>query len=189
MLAMVIPTPFIDTSILCRFNGAVETHVFTEITNPPRAFAFEVVFYRHLWPAALRTEKPPMHFHPFQKEYIQVLTGRICVEQRGHGGVSILTPADGEVCVQPWVHHRLYAVADDLSQAAADEGGEPIRFRLWGQETDKVSRLDTIFFENWYGYQDEILAGKSIDLVQVLTVLVYSFLPSFPVISFNLIQN
>lgn len=122
-----------------------------------------------------------MHFHPFQKEYIQVLTGRICVEQRGHGGVSILTPADGEVCIQPWVHHRLYPVADDVAQAAAaDEGAEPIRFRLWGQETDKVvSRLDTIFFENWYGYQDETLAGKSIDLVQVLTVLVYSFLPSF----------
>lgn len=29
------------------------------------------------------------------------------------------------------------------------------RFLLWGEKTGEAYRLDTVFFENWYGYQDE----------------------------------
>ncbi|EED11997.1 conserved hypothetical protein [Talaromyces stipitatus ATCC 10500] len=154
--------------VIVAFNGAIETHIFNESIDPPRAFAFEVIFYPHLWPATLLTKKPPMHFHPFQKEYIQVLAGRLCVEQSGQ--VRTLTPTDGEVCIKPWVNHRLYPSDDDLLRAAEDGRGDPVRFLIAGQETNKVFRLDTIFFENWYGYQDEILTEKQLDLVQVLTM-------------------
>lgn len=166
------PNGFIMFVFTIRFNGAIKTHISNESIDPPRAFAFEVIFYPHLWPATLLTKKPPMHFHPFQEEYIQVLAGRLCIEQSGQ--IRTLTPTDGEVCIKPWVNHRLYPSDDDLLCAAEDGRGDPVRFLIAGQETNKVFRLDTIFFENWYGYQDEILTGKQLDLVQVLTVRCFS---------------
>jgi hypothetical protein len=110
-----------------------------------------------------------MHFHPLQEEYIQVLAGRLCVEQQtNHGGVIVLTPADGELCVKPWVHHRLYPAPEDLVEA---DNKKPVRFLLSGQETPEVFRLDTLFFENWYGYQDEIVVkGEPASLIQIMMV-------------------
>lgn len=45
------------------------------------------------------------------------------------------------------------------------------KFLLSGGETTELFRLDTVFFRNWYGCQDEIVLGAGrMDLIQVLCV-------------------
>lgn len=54
-----------------------------------------------------------------------------------------------------------------------DDGwdGEKTVFLLSGQDTDEMFRLDTVFFENWYAYQDLVVVkGEKIDLLQVMSV-------------------
>ncbi|THC93411.1 hypothetical protein EYZ11_007106 [Aspergillus tanneri] len=143
--------------VVLAFNGAVATRV---IPHAHRAFAFEVTFNPALWPESLKGQKPPKHFHPHQEEYIEVLEGQLYVEddKQEYG----LTPSDGEICIQPWVNHRLYP--------SASYNGT-IKFLLSGEDTPELFRLDTIFFENWYGYQDEtVVLGKGVDLIQVMSM-------------------
>ncbi|KAL1981629.1 hypothetical protein VTN96DRAFT_2401 [Rasamsonia emersonii] len=150
------------TPLFAAFNGAITTRL---IAHPHRAlaFAFEVTFVAHLWPAALAGKKPPLHFHPHQEEYIEVLEGQLCVEVEGHE--HVLSAADGEFCVRPWSSHCLYPPVQFFVG-----GDSTIRFLLAGQETSRLFRLDTIFFENWYGYQDEVVlrGRRSLDLIQVM---------------------
>ncbi len=111
---------------------------------------------------SLSTHKPPLQFHPYQAEYIQVLDGRLCLEIEGQD--RVLGFEKGEVRVKAWAHHRLYP-------PPTAEGGAVTRFLLSGGETEEVYRLDTVFFQNWYGYQDEVvMGGKGMDLIQVLCV-------------------
>ncbi|MCJ1247585.1 hypothetical protein MMC30_004800 [Trapelia coarctata] len=139
------------------FAGAIATRL---IPHPHRAFAFEVTFLHSLWPPALLSQKPPLHFHPYQEEYMEVLEGRLCVEVEGVK--RELGPSDGEICVKPWANHRLYPPRDFAASPT-------VRFLLSGQETREMFRLDTVFFLNWYGYQDEVvLGGKGFDLVQIM---------------------
>lgn len=137
-------------------------------TDPAkRAFAFEVTFFPHLWPKVLGTQKPPLHFHPFQEEYIQVLQGKLCVDDDLHGE-QVLTPADGEFCIKPWANHRLYP---PVGLEAGIESETPIRFLLAAEDTAEMFKLDLVFFENWYAYQDETVAqGKPVNLIQVMSV-------------------
>lgn len=89
-----------------------------------------------------------------------MLEGALCVED-DHREYT-LTANDGEFLIRPWVNHRLYP-------SAAHDGA--IKFLLAGEDTPELFKLDTIFFENWYGYQDEtVVAGKGVDLIQVLSV-------------------
>lgn len=89
-----------------------------------------------------------------------MLEGMLCVEDDTQE--HTLTPTSGEFLVRPWVNHRLYP-------PAGYEGD--IRFLLAGEETPELFQLDTIFFENWYGYQDEtVVVGKGVDLIQVLSM-------------------
>lgn len=129
-----------------------------------RVFAFEVTFqldHPHL--LRLSAEKPPRHFHPFQAEYIQVLHGRLGVEI-GSAGSRELQAADGEVRVPAGTHHRLFP-------PRRIEGDNQMVFLLAGDDTARALKLDTLFFQNWYGYQDEVLlGGKNFDLIQVLSV-------------------
>ncbi|RJE27104.1 hypothetical protein PHISCL_00571 [Aspergillus sclerotialis] len=159
-----------NARVVPAFGGAIETRILTDETPAQhRAFAFEVSFYSHLWPASVGSQKPPLHFHPFQEEYIQVLQGQLCVEDDQHGA-RILTPADGEICIKPWVQHRLYPPIRPGTEGA-DPVTTPIRFILAGQDTAEVFRLDLIFFENWYAYQDETVAkGRGMSLVQVMSM-------------------
>jgi hypothetical protein len=126
------------------------------------AFCFEVLFkLKHPHLVKLGSQKPPLHFHPYQDEYVQVLDGRLCVEV--DGAETILTPDDGEFTFKAWHHHRLYP------PPAHD--AETCRFILSGAETTHAFRLDEVFFSNWYGYQDDVvLNGKEFDLIQVLSV-------------------
>jgi hypothetical protein len=108
-----------------------------------------------------------MHFHPYQAEWIQVLEGRLSVDIEGKE--LILTPEHGEFRIQPWESHRLYPPPND--------GSELTKFILSGAKTAEAYRLDTLFFSNWYGYQDEIvMMGKRPDPIQVISVCV-AFLP------------
>jgi len=91
---------------------------------------------------------------------MEVLDGQLCVEVDGQE--RVLGPDDGEICVRPWAHHRLYPPPNF-------EEARQSKFLLSGQETREVFKLDTVFFQNWYGYQDEVvLEGKSMDLIQVM---------------------
>ncbi|CAD6590140.1 MAG: hypothetical protein ASARMPREDX12_004208 [Alectoria sarmentosa] len=144
------------------FDGAILTRL---IPHPDRAFAFEVTFQlQHPQLISLSTQKPPVHFHPYQEEYMQVLEGRLCVEVEGRE--RVLGPEDGEVVVEPWANHRLYP-----PPTGKGDGGATTRFLLSGGETEESYKLDSVFFQNWYGYQNEVvMVGAKMDLIQVMCV-------------------
>lgn len=128
-----------------------------------RVFTFEVTFrLDHPKLIALGSEKPPMHFHPYQEEFITVLEGSLAVEIEGVE--KILTSAAGEVSIKPWTNHRLYP--------PPQKKGETItRFMLSGADTEQAYKLDELFFENWYGYQDAVFVyGEALSVVQVMSV-------------------
>lgn len=106
---------------------------------------------------------------------MEVLEGRLCVEVDGH--VRVLSREDGQICVKPWANHRLYPPPND---GATPTTTTKIRFLLSGEETREMFRLDTVFFQNWYGYQDQVvLEGKRMDLIQVMCVRrIYARIPS-----------
>jgi hypothetical protein len=112
----------------------------------------------------------------------------LCADGEGEGG--------NQVCVEKWVGHRLYpppqreegrvdrgkgevGVGEGVKEG--EEEGEITKFWLWGEETKEAYRLDTVFFQNWYGYQDEVVSsGGAMDLTQVICVSVsLSLFPSF----------
>ncbi|KAI1651489.1 uncharacterized protein F4817DRAFT_356002 [Daldinia loculata] len=99
---------------------------------------------------ALGSQKPPLHFHPYQEEYVQVLAGRLAAEVNGRE--VILIPSDGEFCLRPWP-------MDSTT-----------KFLLSGQQTLKAFKLDNVFFQSWYAYQDEIvIGGKKPNPIQVIS--------------------
>ncbi|KAF2113911.1 hypothetical protein BDV96DRAFT_577283 [Lophiotrema nucula] len=141
------------------FDGAISSQM---IEHPFREFAAEITFQlQHPQLKKLASEKPPMHFHPHQKEWIQVLEGALGVDVGAES--YILTSTDGEFCVRAWEHHRLYPISNTASNVT--------RFILSGSRTDEKYRLDTLFFSNWYGYQEECYQNeKKYDMVQVLSM-------------------
>jgi hypothetical protein len=59
-------------------------------------------------------------------------------------------------------NHRLYPCVTDQRIT---------RFLLSGSDTAESYKLDEIFFQNWYGYQDQVLLhGEKVDLIQVMSV-------------------
>ncbi|GKZ33528.1 hypothetical protein AbraIFM66950_003430 [Aspergillus brasiliensis] len=165
-----------DTSVQAGFNGAIITQ---ERHIPPFVFAIEVTFYLAKWPPFLQNIKPPKHFHPHQEEYIEVLEGELCVEAGNQE--YTLTPQSGRFCVRPWVNHRLYPPLvparqvqqshheDDDDEASKED--KVIRFLLSGQDTPETFKLDTLFFMNWYAYQEEtVVVGKRVDIIQVMSM-------------------
>ncbi|KAL8695589.1 MAG: hypothetical protein Q9224_003322 [Gallowayella concinna] len=116
----------------------------------------------------LSTKKPPAHFHPHQSEYVQVLQGRMGVEI--NGCERILGPQDGQIEIEPWTIHRLFPPPpSERREGDNGEAEDTARFLLSGSETPELFRLDTVFFQNWYGYQDEVVkSGARMDLIQVM---------------------
>ena len=54
-----------------------------------------------------------------------------------------------------------------------EEGISCVRFLLSAEKTSDPFELNTLMFENWYRYQDEVVAkGGRISLIQVLSVSV-----------------
>ncbi|KAI0160006.1 hypothetical protein GGR52DRAFT_174907 [Hypoxylon sp. FL1284] len=153
--------------VITAFEGGITTRVITHPSHPKCAFAYEVTFLLdHPRVVDVASKKPPLHFHPHQEEYIQVREGRLAVELEGEE--RVLTPQDGEVTVKPWVNHRLYS---PLSKGAEGKDLKVTKFLLSGQNTPELFRLDTVFFENWYAYQDQIVVkGEKVNLLQVMSM-------------------
>lgn len=149
-----------------RFEGAITVSHF-HAPSRKRAFYFDVTFildHPHLLKLA-SAEKPPLHFHPYQEEYIEVTEGRLGVEVEGKE--YILTPTDGEFTIHPWSNHRLYP----LLPAPGSEDLQTTRFLLSGEGTNDAFKLDAVFFQNWYRYQDAIVVGgEKMELLQVMNV-------------------
>ena len=97
-----------------------------------------------------------------------VLEGQLGIEISGHE--RVITPDDGEVVIRKWKHHRLWP---DFGNPDA----ERTIVMLSGQASGEVHQLDTLFFLDWYGYQDECLRlEREMDLVQVICVSGWTFL-------------
>lgn len=151
-------TEIILTAI--RLDGIVSTRV---IHHPDRAFAFEVTLDL-LKGAKFFAQKPPLHFHANQAEYIQAIQGKTGLELEGRE--IVLSPGSPEYYIGSWVNHRSYPISIPLQ-----DGVEKVKFLLSGAKTPEPFQLNTLFFENWYRYQENVLStGKRIDLIQILSV-------------------
>ncbi|KAI1377103.1 hypothetical protein F4677DRAFT_444908 [Hypoxylon crocopeplum] len=159
------PDPYLGR-VITAFEGGISTRVITHPSHPDRVFAYEVTFLlQHPRVVSVASLKPPLHFHPHQEEYVQVLEGRLALEIEGKE--HVLGPEDGEMPVRPWTNHRLYSPVADDTEAEL----KVTRFMLSAESTPELFRLDTVFFENWYAYQDQIVVkGEKIDLVQVMSM-------------------
>ncbi|TVY80670.1 putative oxidoreductase yanE, partial [Lachnellula suecica] len=111
---------------------------------------------------SLFTRKPPVHFH-VQEEYIESLEGKLGLEIEGKE--FVLVPTDGTYTIASFVNHRSYPLPEDRQN-----GGEIVRFRLSGEKTSNPYELSPVFFENWYKYQNEVVAnGAQVSLIQFLS--------------------
>ncbi|TGJ87168.1 hypothetical protein E0Z10_g1587 [Xylaria hypoxylon] len=167
------PDPYLG-KVITAFEGGIVTRVIDHPYDSSRVFAYEVTFHlRHPRVVAVAAQKPPLHFHPYQEEYVEVLEGRLAVEVEGVE--HVLGPSDSEFMLKPWCNHRLYSPVTDVREQAKKHNdgwdGEKTVFLLSGQDTDEMFRLDTVFFENWYAYQDRIVVnGDKINLIQVMSM-------------------
>jgi len=146
-----------------KFDEAYE--VMIHDPPPGRTFSFECkINVRH--PIMVEVErsgqKPPSHFHPHSWEYMKVTSGRLTIEIEGVP--KDYAAEDGEVCVPPGVHHCLYTKSEQPTKC--------VEFWLSARAAEEMpSRLDQVFFENWYGYQEDILLrGVKPDFIQVLSM-------------------
>ncbi|MCJ1263391.1 hypothetical protein MMC22_003261 [Lobaria immixta] len=89
------------------FDGAI---LVGSLPRPPnRQFQFHGFLRSSLGIYAKLTEngqKPPTHFHPYQWEFFRVLKGNLNIDL--NGVPKHLTKVDGELAVQPYVHHTVY---------------------------------------------------------------------------------
>ncbi|KAI0886386.1 uncharacterized protein GGS22DRAFT_128161 [Annulohypoxylon maeteangense] len=140
-------------------GGAVSTRV---IRHPNRSFAFEVTLDLEKGSEHFST-KPPLHFHANQDEFIQATEGKIGLELEGTE--YILLPGQDEYCIESWANHRSYPL-----ELERQEGRTVVKFLLSGAKSPEVYELNTLFFENWYKYQEHVVRkGGKIDLIQALS--------------------
>jgi mannose-6-phosphate isomerase-like protein (cupin superfamily) len=107
--------------------------------------------------------KPPTHFHPYQWEFFRVLKGNLTIDL--NGVPKHVSREDGEVAVPPYTHHVIYGTpGTEMNEV------EFVVSASDAKEEDGVI-LDQAFFENWYGYQEDIFQrGAKVDIIQVLSV-------------------
>ncbi|KAI5804960.1 hypothetical protein EDC01DRAFT_641472 [Geopyxis carbonaria] len=123
-----------------------------------RAWCFKVSFYpQNPRLLALGDKRPPSHFHPYQAEFFEVVAGSITVEIDGKPIKR--TPSSGEFTVHPWVNHRIYPTPN------TDEKEVVLLVSATATEGTGGTEMDSVFFENWYRYQDQALSGgESVDV-------------------------
>lgn len=108
-------------------------------------------------------KKPPTHFHPHQWEFFRVLKGNLTIEMNG---VPVYrTVEDGEMAVPPYTHHVIYGTpGTEMNEVEFVVSATDARI-------DLPVAMDQAFFENWYGYQEDVFQrGQTLDLIQVLAV-------------------
>lgn len=118
---------------------------------PNRQFYFHGFLRPRLGIYAKLTEngqKPPTHFHPYQWEFFRVLRGNLTIDLNG---IPIhLTKENGELAVRPYVHHTVYGTPGTETNEV-----EFVVSASDARDADGVV-LDQAFFENWYGYQEDV---------------------------------
>ncbi|KGO43992.1 Cupin 2, conserved barrel [Penicillium expansum] len=141
---------------LTKFDGAISVRNLPRPTD--RFFLFHGIMRpsRGIYAKLIATgQKPPTHFHPSQWEFFRVLRGNLTIE------------FNGELAVPPYTHHVIYGTPGtemnevefivSASDPAAEEEG--------------ATMMDQPFFENWYGYQEDVFQrGEKLDFVQVLSM-------------------
>ncbi|KAL4967236.1 cupin domain-containing protein [Aspergillus stella-maris] len=161
---------------LTKFSGAISVGTLPRPAN--RQFLFHGVMRpsRGIYAKLVASgKKPPTHFHPSQWEFFRVLRGNLTIDI--NGVPTHRTPADGEMAVPPYTHHVIYgtpgtemneveflvsATDPDLGTDAA--GGD-------GNGKGAAVVMDQAFFENWYGYQEDVFQrGERLDFLQVLAM-------------------
>lgn len=110
-------------------------------------------------------QKPPLHWHPYQTEFVQVSSGSLTVEIEGEE--IELTSRSEKLGVEPGLNHRLYP-----TPGAAER---ELVFVISATDAGVPFQLDLAFFENWYAYQDEVLVhGGAVDVIQVMNVSLHA---------------
>ncbi len=105
--------------------------------------------------------KPPPHFHTSQWESFKVLKGALTIDFDDIP--RHCTPEDGEVVISPGTHHVMY----NTPGIGLDE----VTFQISGGDGEGGLAMDLGFFENWYGYQEDVFQrGQKLDVIQVLSV-------------------
>ncbi|KAF9731669.1 hypothetical protein PMIN06_007734 [Paraphaeosphaeria minitans] len=148
---------------LTKFDGAIE------MANLPPAPHRQFAFHGFMRPwlgiyAKLIAggKKPPTHFHVHQTEFFRVLKGNLSVDINGRR--VDLTREHGEYSVPPFTHHVVYGTP-------GTEDNE-VEFEVSAEEKrDGQYAMDQPFFENWYGYQEDVFQrGVTLDFIQVLAM-------------------
>lgn len=152
--------------LIPRFSGAIS--VGTLPCPPNRQFEFHGFMHpsRGIYLKLIEGgKKPPTHFHPYQWEFFRVIKGNLTIDL--NGVPKHITKEDGEIAVRPYIHHVVYGTpGTEMNEVEFVVSASDAR------EEDGVV-LDQAFFENWYGYQEDIFQrGEKIDLIQVLAVSV-----------------
>ncbi|KAI0160771.1 hypothetical protein GGR57DRAFT_456282 [Xylariaceae sp. FL1272] len=148
------------------YDGALQTQIFSE---PNYAYAFEARFQLdHALSPKLFSQQPPLHFHPYQDEFIRVILGTLVVDVNGKR--LVLTPDDGELCVKAWSNHRLYPLYPvEHTANSADASPKETKVYIKGQQSNRAFQEDLLFLENWAGYLDDVVMNnKQISFLQVL---------------------
>jgi len=156
------------------FEGALEID---NITPPKgRSFLFRVTFHvthPRLKAIAATGKKPPLHFHPYQAEFFKIISGKVTIEVEG--AERVISAESGEVSIEPGPYHRLWPTPGSE---------ENLIFDLSASEAPDVPLIvDQCFFENWYGYQNDVLLhGEKLDIIQVMNMFDAgdSYLALFP---------
>lgn len=119
--------------------------------------------------------KPPVHFHRHQYESFEVIgAGDFTVEI--DGVQHRIRKGDPPAVVPPYRHHVVYgtpgveqAEVDFILSSKDDRNKDDKK-----KDADALRQqylLDRMFFENWYGYQEEVFQGKTkFDFIQILSV-------------------
>ncbi|KAJ5769071.1 Cupin 2 conserved barrel [Penicillium odoratum] len=151
---------------LTKFDGAISVR---NLPRPAdRLFLFHGIMRpsRGIYAKLIATgQKPPTHFHPTQWEFFRVLRGNLTIDINGRPVHR--TPADGEMAVAPYTHHVIYGTpGTEMNEVEFEVSGSDLAV-----EDEQGPVMDQSFFENWYGYQEDVFQrGEKLDLIQVLSV-------------------
>lgn len=147
-----------EDQVINILDGAVSTRV---VNHPGREFAFDVTLDL-VKGAELFKQKPPLHFHVSQDEYFQVLEGTAILEYRGQQ--HKLSKDSPPFTIRAWENHRTYPLQPH-------QGNNIVRFLLSADQIpQKAFKLNTLFFENWYRYQEEVIRNNgTFNLLQILS--------------------
>ena len=121
--------------------------------------------------------KPPLHFHRYQQERFDVIDGDMTVEV--DGVKHRYTKNDPVVWVPPYAHHVIYGTPG-VVQEEINVIVSSVDMRKGDGLTN--NQLDRLFFENWYGYQEDVFraGGNKFDTIQVLSVSMLNLLLNHP---------